>query len=344
VTNNRYGYFFAGIWILALDGTLVWWVKGDLEMAWLIGIPVILAGGAVIGLAPAVVVRESKRVLISVCASTLLSVLLLYAAMKTPHQWVSAPPGGLVAAANRFAADRAAIKSAVEKVTGYPVEPDIPAKAELTNSLVKKQGFSFSLSRTPASALVLVGFEAGPAETIRFDLFGSSGVPQMRPLKSDVGSIAIRAVSFERAFPDAGAIEVGGDGPYSRGQSLAVRAARSETDWSIVILRVMDGNRVLREVRTYSRDELLSRFRGTLAAAELGPLQSAVIYFRPVKKPEVIFAGSSAFRFMGLLGDPLYWRAEVVARLSGDGSTMEFSVGRKLTRPHAGTAPAGDPR
>lgn len=342
--NNRYGYLIAAVWILALDAILAWWVKGDLELAWLIGMPVILAGGIVIGAVPAVVFRRWKPALISIGASALVSTLLLVAAIETPHHWESAPPAGLTGATKRFASDRAAIKAAAEKTTGYPVEPSVPAKVELTGGLVTKQGFSFSLSRRPASARVVVSFEAGPVEAMQFDAVSSGGAWQMRPRKSDVERITIRSAAFERRFPDSRLVEVGGNPPYSRGQALAVRTARSETDWSIVLLRAMDGDQTVREVRRYSRDELLARFREMLAASALGPLQSAVIYFRPVTQHDVMFAQSPEFSFMGVLGNPRYWRAEVVARLSADGNRMEFAIGRKLTRPPAGTVLAGDRR
>ncbi|HWR51870.1 MAG TPA: hypothetical protein VN428_12225 [Bryobacteraceae bacterium] len=342
--NNRYGYLIAAIWIVALDAILAWWVKGDLEMAWLVGMPVIVGGGVVIGVVPAVAFRRWKPALISIGASVLLSALLLYAAIETPHHWKAAPPTDLVDAVNRFASDRAQVKSASEKVTGYPVEPAIPAQVELTGGVTTKEGFSFSLSRRPAAARVVVAFEAGPSQAMQFDEVRGSGSWQMRPRKSDVERITIRPAAFERRFPDSRVIEVGGSGPYSAGQSLAVRAARSETDWSIVLLRLMDGGQTVREVRRYSQTDLLARFRGTLAASGLTPLETAVIYFRPVKQQDVMFLQSPEFSFIGVLGDARYWRAEIVARLSRDGGGIDFEVGRKLTRPPAGTVFAGDRR
>ncbi len=35
-------YVAAAVWIVALDTILAWWVKGDLELAWVIAVPVIL--------------------------------------------------------------------------------------------------------------------------------------------------------------------------------------------------------------------------------------------------------------------------------------------------------------
>jgi hypothetical protein len=333
VLNNRNGYLIAAVWIVALDAALAWWVKGDLEMAWLIGMPVVLGGGVVIGAVPAVVFRRWKPGLISIGASALVSAVLLYTAMQTPHRWTSAPPADLTNAANRFASDRAQIKSAVEKVTGYPVEPAIPAQVELTGGQVTKEGFSFCLSRRPAAARVVVSFEAGPAAAMRFDAVRSAGAWQMRARKSDIERITIRPAAFERRFADARVIEVGGNGPYSAGQSLAVRTARSETDWSIVLLRLMDGDQTAREVRRYSQSDLLTRFRETLAASGLTSLESAVIYFRPVREQDVMYLQAPEFSFIGVLGDARYWRAEIVARLSEDGGGMEFEVGRKLRRP-----------
>lgn len=342
--NNRYGYLIAAIWIVGLNATLAWWVKGDLEMGWLIGMPVILAGGVVIGLVPGFVFRRVRPALLYLGASILASAVFLYAAIGTPHRWKSAPPAGLTDAANRFASDRAAIEAAAGRVTGYPVEPGIPAKVEIASGLATKQGFSFAITRSPAAARVVVTFDAGPAQAMQFDAVRSGGGWEMRPLKSDVERITIRPAALERRFPDARTIEAGGSGPYLRGQTLAVRAARSETDWEIALLRVMDEGQALREVRRYPQRELLERFRETVAAAGLAPLESAVIYFRPVKRQDVLYTQGPEFRFIGVLGNPRYWRAEITARPAADGNGLEFGITRKLTRPPAGTVPAGDRR
>jgi hypothetical protein len=51
----------SAFWIIALDGTLARSVKGELEMASLIGIPKIAAGGAVICVIPAIAFVSGNR-------------------------------------------------------------------------------------------------------------------------------------------------------------------------------------------------------------------------------------------------------------------------------------------
>ncbi len=160
---------------------------------------------------------------------------------------------------------------------------------------------------------------------------------ELRPRYVPNDTLTVRAPALERRFPQARLIEAGGNGPYLPRDLVPVRIARGETDWDIVVFRIADGGEPLREVARYPREELMRRFAGAVNAAGIGPLESAVIYFRPVKPQDVLFAWRPEFRFIGLLGNTRYWRAELVARLSG--GEMEFVVANRLTRPGPGACP-----
>lgn len=257
------------------------------------------------------------------------SVVLAYAALQTPNSW-KRPPAGLEAA-KRLASDREAIKIATENATGYPVDPVMPALVQATDSYITKEGFSFHLLRHPGILWVRSSFDVGPQAGIDFDVVESGGRWELRRRFVPSNALTLRAPALRRKFPQARAIEAGGNGPYLPRDVLPVRIARGETDWDIVLLRIADGGEPLREIRRYSRDELMRRFSDLLNKEGIGPLESAVIYFRPVRDQDVAFIDRSEFPFIGVLGNARYWRAEIVARLSGE--DLQFAITRRLTRP-----------
>ncbi len=321
----RWKLIAAALWVFASNLALVWWVKGDLEMGWIIGLPAIVAGGLVFGGLSAFLLRSWRASLAMAGASVAWSAVLAYAALNTPNSWKQRPAG--LAAARRFASDRGAILKAVETTTGYAVEPQTPARVEATDSLVTKQGFSFALVRRPGRVRISVSFDVGPQSAAEFD-------EELRPVYVPSDTLTVRAAALERRFPQARLIEAGGNGPYLPRDLVPVRIARAETDWDIVVFRIADGGEPLREVARYPREELMRRFADAVNAAGIGPLESAVIYFRPVKAQDVFFEARPEFRFIGLLANARYWRAELLARLSG--GEMEFVVANRLTRPGPG--------
>lgn len=331
----------AAVWVFLSNLALAWWVKGDLEFGWIVGLPVILAGGPVFGALSAVVLRSWRASLAMTGASALWAVALGFAALHTPNSWKRAPAG--LEWARRIASDREAIRKAAEAVTGYAVEPQVPGQVQVTDSYITKQGFSFRLVNRPGEAKVWVSFDIGPMGGAEFDVAPRGGYWTLRPRFVPSNALTVRAPALERRFPHARVIEAGGNGPYLRGDLLPVRILRGESDWDIVLLRIADGGEPLREVARYSREDLMRSFSKVVEAAGIGPLEAAVTYCRPVRPQDVFFFMRPEFSFIGILGNERYWRAEIVARLSGGG--LRFELANRLVRPAPGSPGAvGDRR
>jgi hypothetical protein len=332
----------AGGWVLIAPALLAWWAKGDLEMAWLIAIPLVLGGSAAVGLAAGLILRHGAATGMAVGAATALGALYLYIAMETPHVWTVEPSRGLVAATGMLARDTAALEAAAREATGLPVEI-LGATPEFLPGAIRKPGFALRLTRREPAASLFVSFAVGPSTPLRFDVVGWPGVTSLQVREPERAAaeagLRLRAEAFGRRLRGYDQIEIGGSGPFRPGDPVLVRAARSETDWDLIAYRVAIEGEPLRETRRYSRDEIVAAIAARLQAMGFGRPREISIYFRPVEPPTVTFT-LPEFLFFCSLDHPRYDRANVVATLR-DGELAIDSV-RVLTRPAGGRRQPGD--
>ncbi|MBX6363013.1 MAG: hypothetical protein IRZ00_04020 [Gemmatimonadetes bacterium] len=330
----------AALWIVVTVPLLAWWVKGDLEMAWLIGMPLIVGGAAVLGLASGLVLRRLQPTLATAAAATVLGAVCTYAAVNTRHAW-SVPPSPLHrAAAQRFAADRAHLAREAERVSRVPVQLAEVRVVE-TPGWASKRGFSFAFDRHPARIVLELGFDAGPPGPLELEVVRRGGEwrlePRPRPPAPD--GIRFRPAAFQRHFPDYATIEVGADGTIPLGTDVLVRAARAEDDYALAIFRVGAGV-PLQELRRYPRGEIVRRFTEALARSGAPAPSRVVMYYAPSAQYPVTWRPAGSFDFFGMLEDPRWRVADLEARPAGD--TVAFVV-RQL-RPHPPPGPVGDHR
>jgi hypothetical protein len=312
------------------NAVTAWWVKGDLEMAWLVGGPLIVAGGLLYGAIAAIVLRRgagaAAAAFLGSCAS---AAGLAALAMYTPNGWSGAPPRAVTRAAERIAADPAALRAAAEKITHYPVQP-ATATVRYTPSLTRKIEFSFRLERRPAEAHIVFGFEAGPQDAFEFRAVRAASGWGLEPVNARPLPLTARREAFARLFPGIPLVEVGGSGPYAPGELIPVRLARSVTDWEVAVVRIAADGAALREIRRYSSAEIAAGLERAAARAGLGSIEHIYTYFRPISAQEILFAAAPAFDFNAQLGGPRYALANMKARLSR--GELSFDIERAIER------------
>ncbi len=323
---NRYRTVGVAVYIVACTTILAWWVKGELEMGWLIGAPLLVAGAALVGLSTALLLRRLVPVLIATGSSVGLGIVFVWIAIQTPNGWRVYPPRGMADAAAQFSNDHAAVQAAAGRATGIPVEV-METKVETQPGWVVKEGFSFHLRRRPAGAAVVASFAAGPTDSVLFQILEQDGkwVP-VASTRGKAAGIAFRASAFERRFPSAGLIEVGGQGSHAPGALLLVRAARSATDWELVLFRVASNGKPLDEFGRLSRAEIAQDFEREVAARGLGGLGRVFMHYQPSGSNPVLFLNTPVFRFFGTLDHATFGSVALLARLQG--GRVEFEVER----------------
>jgi len=320
----------AAIYILGLTAILAWWIKGDLEMTWLIGAPLLVAGACLIGLSTAALFRRLIPVLIATGASVLVGVIFVVIAIQTPNGWPVDPPRGMVRAATEFSRDRTVVESAVGRLTGLPVEV-METKIKRQPGWVSKEGFSFRLQRRPAAIAVVASFSAGPLDAVTFDMVGKNGdwIPVARPPRNTVG-MSFRQAAFLRRFPGAPLIEVGGQGPHAPGTPLLIRVARSATDWELVLFRVASNDKPLDEVKRYTRADVSSEFAKEIGQRGLGKAGNFIMHFQPSGSYPVLFLNAPEFRFFSTLDHRAHGSVSLLARLKEN--QVNFEIERPFPR------------
>ncbi|HET9982268.1 MAG TPA: hypothetical protein VFQ38_01720 [Longimicrobiales bacterium] len=330
----------AALWIVVTVPLLAWWVKGDLEMAWLVGMPAIVGGATLLGLATGLLLRRLVPTLAAAAAATVLGVLCTYVAINSRHSWEYPPSPFHRTAARRFAADRARLAREAERVARVPVQLAEVRLVE-TPGWERKRGFSFAFDKRPARIVLEVGFDAGPPSSMEMEVVWRGGEWRLepRPLPPLPAGIRFRPAPFQRRLPDYSGIEVGADGTIPLGTAVLVRAARAEDDFALAVFRV--GPDVpLRELRRYPREEIVRRFTEALARSGVPAPRRVTMYYAPSPAYPLVWGRRPEFDFFGLLTDPRWRVADLQARLDGD--TVAFVV-RRL-RPHPGPGPVGDRR
>jgi hypothetical protein len=314
----------AFIWISALTGVLAWWIKGDLEMAWLVGVPLLIAGASLIGLSTAFLFRRIFPTLAATGAAVLLGAVLAYIAIQTPNGWSAAPPPAVVEAAARLSKNSTRLEAATSCVTGYPVEID-ETKVQIRPGWVSKEGFSFRLRRRPATVEIVASYAAGPPDAAVFDLAEANGtwIPVARFDRKPSG-LTFRPAAFLRRFPGIPQIEVGGQGQYSPGASLLVRVAHSETDWQLVLFKIGSNGRVLDEMERQGRNDALRELEHEISHRGLGPVSRISFQFHASSAFPVLFLNEPEFRFFAYLNDRYNGSLSFIARLQEGRITYEI--------------------
>ena len=197
-------------------GAFAWWVKGDLEMVWLVWMLVVPLAGTVIGFVAALALRTPvlPAAVSAVLVGPVAGVLALWGAIATPHAWDSPDRARVEHQATSLAADVARIETLARELLGAGV--DVLALRVDGDSLV-------------AEPAALDSARAAPWR--------------------------INGDALRRRF-DAHALRLGKSGAsaWMPGTLLPLRLDRADDDWSLLVVRVggPDGLEVVREV---SRDE-----------------------------------------------------------------------------------------
>ncbi|MFO7286819.1 MAG: hypothetical protein C0P79_008195 [Gammaproteobacteria bacterium] len=304
-------------------GAVAWWVKGDLEMAWLLWMPVLPAAGAVIGLVAALALRAPIHVSATVIGPTA-GVLALWAAIATPHAWDA--PGR--ASAERTAASLAADVARIEALARERLDAGVDvagARPDVRGGRVRKESMRFFPMHDPLVAELRVDFALGPASGLVLRVEGDSlgaepaALDAARAAPWRIGDAALRRRFDARALR----LGTGGASAWAPGTVLPLRIERAADDWTLLVVRVggPDGLAVVREI---PRDE--SRAALAEAAARAGrEVRDVVIYFTE-RYGGVTFEPGATFDFIGLPvdgGGPL----RLVARFEGGEYVYETSSG-----------------
>lgn len=301
----------ASVVAIAATTALAWWIKGDWEMAWLVWMMILPVAGAAVGLLAAVVLRG--RIAFVTAAGSTASVVALWAAMATPHGWDDA--------AGRTRAEQLA--AAMSDSTGLiearvrellRAEVDISGiQPAVVGGRIRKRPYRLLLDRDPATVQLTVAFALGPARPIRLRLEGDALTAPPEVVDSArVWPWVIREPALTRRF-SVPALTVAGAGPWTPGDVVGVRLEHSESDWSLLLLRV-GGPAGLEPVREVSREE--SRAGLARAAARAGrPVRDVRIFH--ATGTGVSFTPSNRLNFIGLADDPRA-NLRLVARVEGD--------------------------
>jgi hypothetical protein len=290
----------AAILTAVATGALAWWLKGDLELAWLLVILVLLGASCVIGFVAALVVRApiAYAAVFAVAAAPMIGAVALMVAMETPNAWNSPGRTGMERQATSVAADLPRIEARVRELLGAGVDV-LGTHVIVHGGRVRKEPLRFALEREPAVAEIHVDFALGPDRGLALRVDGDSLVADPAALDSArKAPWRINAEALERRF-DAPAMRLGRVGvpPWEQGTLLPLRLEYGEDDWSLLVLRV-GGPQGLEVVRTISRDE--SRDALARAAARTGREVSDVrIYFTPSYRG-VTFEIGADFDFVGI--------------------------------------------
>ncbi|HEY8484731.1 MAG TPA: hypothetical protein VIL13_08985 [Longimicrobiales bacterium] len=313
----------AGVLTFLASGVLAWWVKGDLEMVWLLFMLIFPVAGGVIGLIAALPLRAPILVSMTTIGPAA-AALALAAAARTPNAWDSRERARVERQAASLAADLPRIEALARKLLGAGVDVS-GAHPTVTGGRIRKEPFRFGLEREPAAAELRVHFALGPEYGLTLRLDGDSLVADSAQLEAlRRARWRITEAALRRRF-DAHTVRLARNESKSEwvpGTLLPLRLDYGERDWTLLVLRI-GGPDGLEVVRTISRDE--SRAALAQAAARAGrEVRDVVIYFTP-NQGGVFFEHNVWFDFIGIPVDGSA-NLRLRARFSDDG--YSYDAGR----------------
>jgi len=296
---------------VAATGALAWWIKADWEMAWLLWMIIMPPAGGALGLLAAALLRGQIEIVTGVGMAA--AIVGLWAASSTRHVWdddADRARAGQRAAA--LAASTDLIEARVRELLGSEVDV-LEVQPAVVGGNIRKKPFRFLLEREPAVVRLRVTFALGPARPLMLRLEGDSLTASQTAVDSaQLRPWVIREPALARRFP-APAFTVAGAGPWMPGNIVGVRVEHSDSDWSLLLLRV-GGTAGLEKVREVSSAE--SRAELARAAALAGrPVRDVRI--DPWQASGVSYIPSKRFHFIGLTGNRRT-DLRLVARVEGD--------------------------
>lgn len=312
---NRLGAVVIGAVLLA--ALFAWYVKGDLEMAWLwvgptiVGVTLLLVGmGSVVTLPP------GFPRFAAALAGLPFGILLAWAAASTTNTVPVPPAPERMAEARRMAADTERLERVARQTLGAPIAVG-GALVDSTDGYTRKVSGRFGLERRDPRVRIIVSFAVGPREPLRLEVTASDALEVIETVPS-AGRTILRPDAVLRRYPDTPLVEVGGSGPFAPGQAVPMRLMRGEDDWSIEVVRVLAEGQPLAPVRTLDRAEIVDAVTATLRAGGDRPSRIAS-YFQPAGA-RVLFMNGPSFDFQ----TPLAGGGFATVRASLRADTMVF--------------------
>jgi len=302
----------ASVLTFAATAGLAWWIKADWEIGWLLWMLVLPFAGAALGLLAALMLGSRIEIVTGVGFAA--AAATLWVASATPHAWDDdADRARAGQRAAELADSTRLIEARVRELLGADVDVS-GVEPAVVGGRIRKQPFRLLLEREPAVVQLRVTFALGPARPFLLRLEGDSLTAP--PTMVDSARLSwpwmIREPALTRRFP-APAFTVAGAGPWTPGDIVGVRVEHSESDWSLLLLRV-GGTAGLEKVREVSGAE--SRAELARAAALAGrPVHDVRI--DPWKGAGVSYIPSRRFHFIGLTGNRRT-DLRLVARVEGD--------------------------
>jgi hypothetical protein len=296
---------------IAATAALAWWIKADWEMAWLLWMIIMPPAGGALGLLVAALLRGRIEIVTGVGMAA--AIVGLWAAISTRNVWDDdADRERAEQRAAALADSTQLVETRVRELLGAEVDV-LEVQPAVVGGTIRKEPFRFRLEREPAVVRLRVIFALGPARPLLLRLEGDTLTAS--PTAADSARLTpwvIREPALTRRFP-APAFTVAGAGSWMPGEIVGVRLEHSESDWSLLLLRV-GGAAGLETVREVSGAE--SRAGLARAAALAGrPVRDVRIY--PSKSAGVSYVPSKRFHFVGLTESPRT-NLRLVARVEGD--------------------------
>jgi len=296
---------------VAATAALAWWIKADWEMGWLLWMLVLPAAGSALGLVAALILRGRLEIVTAVGFAA--GAAALWVAMSTPHQWAGADPTQAERRAAALAGSTHLIEARLRELLGAGVDLQ-SVQPSVVGGRVRKQPFRFLPEREPAVIRLSVTFALGPNRPLMLQLDERDSLTATPEALESIRQApwVIREPALTRRFP-APALSVAGHGPWTPGDVVGVRLEQSESEWSLLLLRV-GGEAGLETVREVSGAE--SRAGLARAAAQAGrPVRDVRIYLS--RGAGVTYLPSARFDFIGLPEDRRA-NLRLIARLEGD--------------------------
>lgn len=318
--NRFVGLVTAGLLLSAL---FAWWIKGDLEMGWLVAWPVIIGVTVIlVGLGSFALPRGFPRVAACLAAFPF-GLLLAWVAASTTNHWPEPPSVARMEDARAIAADFGRLQDIARGLLRLPVEVG-SAIADSADGVASKVSGRLTLEHRPPQVRIAVSFAVGPYAPLRLDVATDGALTPIEPLPA-VGELVIRPDAVVRRYPDVPMIEVGGPGPFVPGRLVPVRLVRGEQDWEIAILQVAVGEDALAEVARVTRVELAAGMGRALRARGLAGTGIRT-YFRPAGD-RLMFFQRPSFEFQTRLAGGGF--VNLRATLAGDSIVYEVAEIRR---------------
>ena len=315
-TSTRFALVVLGAIALAL--LFAWYVKGDLELGWLVAMPAIVGVSVASAFVASLFLPAGFPRVAAALAVFPFGALIAWLAASTPNAWPVAPDPVLMGRARELAADRPRLETIAREALAMPVEVGAGV-ADSVAGLRMKVSESFRIEQRPAEVWVVVSFDVGPRQMLRLRL-DSVGPPVPELPIRDPMSLTIRPNAILRRYADVPLVEVGGPGPFAPAALIPLRLMRGEEDWDVVLVRVVSGDEPLAETGRWTHADLVSRFTVTLRGRGEVPTRIGT-YYRPAAN-RVLFFQEPRFEFQARLARGGY--AHLRIELEGD--SLAFQV------------------